>query len=386
MVCRGRCNGDKGYWYHDRAGTVFAAENELGKLDDPAHGYDQEGMTMPYTPTTWVPGGPPGISAARLNNIEQGIVDAHTSVDSHAAATDGVHGATRSLVPNTIVMRDANSRINVADPSSASHAATKNYVDAVASSKIDKSGGVSLGNFTIDSGALRFTDSGFTRNVLSTWGGDGSGIGIHLGGAGGGIAIGAGESGGLIVANNNPTSEHLYLGADQNVYLYSNMQNGWDVRKEAIWRNDGVLMLDGKRAMTRGDDPTGLIIPLLMPSTYYYTSNTDVNNTSVLDSSGGALADLKDYKMLLNTAHFRGRTAYFEVIMASKYAGIRANARLARADTGYITELFTFSTTPVRLRSAAITLQDGDELFVKLYTFAGTDPEVRLYAARIILL
>lgn len=54
---------------------------------------------------------------------------AQQKVDAHASLTDGVHGATRSLVPNSIVMRDGNSRINAADPSSPSHVATKNYVD-----------------------------------------------------------------------------------------------------------------------------------------------------------------------------------------------------------------------------------------------------------------
>ena len=32
---------------------------------------------MPYKKTVWVPGGAPGISAARLNNFEQGIMDAY---------------------------------------------------------------------------------------------------------------------------------------------------------------------------------------------------------------------------------------------------------------------------------------------------------------------
>jgi hypothetical protein len=37
---------------------------------------------MPYIPTTWNPGGPPGISAARLNKIEQGIADATATADA----------------------------------------------------------------------------------------------------------------------------------------------------------------------------------------------------------------------------------------------------------------------------------------------------------------
>jgi hypothetical protein len=38
---------------------------------------------MSYTKTTFVDGGPPGISAAELNKIGQGIADAHSAIDGH---------------------------------------------------------------------------------------------------------------------------------------------------------------------------------------------------------------------------------------------------------------------------------------------------------------
>lgn len=37
---------------------------------------------MPYNKTVWKSGGAPGISAGRLNNMEQGIADALTSIDT----------------------------------------------------------------------------------------------------------------------------------------------------------------------------------------------------------------------------------------------------------------------------------------------------------------
>lgn len=46
-----------------------------------------------YSKTTWVDGGAPGISAAKLNNMENGISDAHTFIDGYnATQTNGNAG------------------------------------------------------------------------------------------------------------------------------------------------------------------------------------------------------------------------------------------------------------------------------------------------------
>lgn len=42
---------------------------------------------MGYTRTTWVDGGAPAINAANLNKIEQGLVDAHTSMLLQSTST-----------------------------------------------------------------------------------------------------------------------------------------------------------------------------------------------------------------------------------------------------------------------------------------------------------
>lgn len=83
---------------------------------------------MSYTPLEWKDGPQGGtpITAAALNRMEQGIVDAHAVID---AATPGAQA-------NTLVLRDSNGRASVADPTSASHIATKGYVDASIQSHI----------------------------------------------------------------------------------------------------------------------------------------------------------------------------------------------------------------------------------------------------------
>lgn len=50
---------------------------------------------------------------------------------SHMDATSGIHGATSSATANRLIIRDSNGQASVADPTSASHIATKGYVDGL---------------------------------------------------------------------------------------------------------------------------------------------------------------------------------------------------------------------------------------------------------------
>ena len=59
-------------------------------------------------------------------------VDAVSSaLNTHMDATSGIHGATSSATANRLIIRDSNGRASVADPTSASHIATKGYVDGL---------------------------------------------------------------------------------------------------------------------------------------------------------------------------------------------------------------------------------------------------------------
>lgn len=57
---------------------------------------------MPFTPTTWVDGSAPGITAAQLNRIETGVADAHAGVrDAGALETAGIYvGRLSSAAPD----------------------------------------------------------------------------------------------------------------------------------------------------------------------------------------------------------------------------------------------------------------------------------------------
>lgn len=123
-------------------------------------------MTV-YDKTVWTDNETP-ISAANMNKIENGIGDAHdtlnaatsaatadvivkrdasgrmkaaapvasddvalkSTVDTHAAITTApVHGSTSAATPNTLAHRDANGQINVGTPTASNHIITKGYVD-----------------------------------------------------------------------------------------------------------------------------------------------------------------------------------------------------------------------------------------------------------------
>ena len=56
---------------------------------------------MPYTKTTWVSGGPPGIDADKLNNLETQYDAAKADIDAHTTLTTAAHGG---IVPSSDVV------------------------------------------------------------------------------------------------------------------------------------------------------------------------------------------------------------------------------------------------------------------------------------------
>lgn len=69
-------------------------------------------------------------------------------VDDHAGVTNA-HSASSAATPNRIVFRDGNGRTNFADPTSSSHAATKGYVDnAVTDRAVYKTANTTRSNTT----------------------------------------------------------------------------------------------------------------------------------------------------------------------------------------------------------------------------------------------
>ena len=66
-----------------------------------------------------------------LNRMEGNTAQLRTDLDTHTAATAGVHGATSAATANRLVIRDASGRAKFAAPSASDDAARKQEVDAV---------------------------------------------------------------------------------------------------------------------------------------------------------------------------------------------------------------------------------------------------------------
>jgi hypothetical protein len=91
---------------------------------------------MPWeTPkTNWTPSDPVG--AGDMNRIEGNAAQLKSDLDAHTQATTGVHGATSTATPNTIVQRDPAGRFKAAAPSASDDVARKDTVDNAISSHV----------------------------------------------------------------------------------------------------------------------------------------------------------------------------------------------------------------------------------------------------------
>ena len=116
---------------------------------------------MPYNPTNWVNGGPPGISAERLNKIEQGIKDAHDGLDVHIARTDNPHAVTKAQVglgsvDNYPTASQAEAEAGTAANRFMTPQRTKQYVDTRLLNDL---------KFRLNNGSLEFNDGTGWKSV-----------------------------------------------------------------------------------------------------------------------------------------------------------------------------------------------------------------------------
>jgi hypothetical protein len=198
---------------------------------------------MAYTKTAWVEGGAPAINASNLNKIEQGIFDAHT----HIAAIGNPHGTTAAQV-----------------------------------GALALAGGTMTGNIKFPTGKGLLSPGGSLAIELVT--GDATGDGIFIG-AGGATVIGAGESAQAFkeFLDSNQT-EQLYLTSDNDITLYSNMQDPMNA-KTMTFRKDGVL-----------ETNYGLIIKNINDVDFTHTRGF------TLEGSDGARVSMDNNEMIIEKA------------------------------------------------------------------------------------
>ena len=118
---------------------------------------------------------------------------------------------------------------------------------------------VALGNHNHDSVYLKLAGGAMTGNIsyqgtkatyqMIKWidnTSDANGNGISIGG-GGLVVIGAGESSDTITSNAGVSggNEYMYLGSDNDIYLLTNIQNGWANRKQFSFNSSGNFVVPG---------------------------------------------------------------------------------------------------------------------------------------------
>lgn len=151
-----------------------------------------------------------------------------------------------------------------------------------------------------------------------------------------------------------------------------------------------------KHTGAAGDGPviaSATIINLWIPDVYFYspanaqgqtTGNTQVYTKDSYNSQ--AITDTLYKKFLWQSAIAASKSVYFEVLM-SVDAGDTAYAALKKvSDSSLVGQISTTSTTPVRIRSSAITLVDGQEYAISSWHNNIGNYEIgRIYAARLII-
>ncbi len=189
--------------------------------------------------------------------------------------------------------------------------------------KLDVNGEIKHGNAL----SLYSNASGGTHNWVTFNSPDnGYGDNIFLG-AGGTTVITSGEAAGTIKANIDTTNGHetFYIGSDNNFRLYTNMQNGWDSRIEALLIDrDRDWHIDMKRLYIHDTLEGNHRVPFISRTDYHYgygiamyggqgfvigggespslvNNNIDLKNTEILYLTSDQKDNAQAIKFITNT-------------------------------------------------------------------------------------
>ncbi len=126
-----------------------------------------------------------------------------------------------------------------------SNYATTSALNTALAGYLPLAGGAMTGNISFKGTGgtnemIRFINSGLSE-----------GNGIVIGG-GGATIIGGGESVVQMAAQVQGWNEVMYIGNDQNVSIFTNLQKGWDYRKEFTFHKTGVLHTAGSVVTPNG--------------------------------------------------------------------------------------------------------------------------------------
>lgn len=146
----------------------------------------------------------------------------------------------------TVATGDANGQIKVTPSSGSAYNVSVKGLGSNAytsTSYLPLAGGTMTGNLTFSgSTGIQYTGTKATYGMIKFKDNtsDTYGNGIIIGG-GGLTVIGAGESADTVAAQFAAGDENMHIAADSNVYIYSNVNNGYSSRKTFTFGTDGTL-------------------------------------------------------------------------------------------------------------------------------------------------
>ena len=210
------------------------------------------------------------------------------SVPSNAVFTD-------NNTTYTVATGDANGQIKVTPSSGSAYNVSVKGLGSNAytsTSYLPLGGGTMTGNLTFSGSAgIQYTGTKATYGMIKFKDNtsDTYGNGIIIGG-GGLTVIGAGESADTVAAQFAAGDENMHIAADSNVYIYSNVNNGYSSRKTFTFGTDGTLTA----TKFSGDISSGTGLTKSQVTTALgYTPPTSDTNTTYTLATGGSAGQIK---------------------------------------------------------------------------------------------
>ena len=164
--------------------------------------------------------------------------------------------------------------------------------NTITSTYLKLAGGTMTGNLTFSGSAgIQYTGTKATYGMIKFKDNtsDTYGNGIIIGG-GGLTVIGAGESADTVAAQFAAGDENMHIAADSNVYIYSNVNNGYSSRKTFTFGTDGTLTA----TKFSGDISSGTGLTKSQVTTALgYTPPTSDTNTTYTLATGGSAGQIK---------------------------------------------------------------------------------------------
>jgi hypothetical protein len=362
---------------------------------------------LAYTPTTWVPGGPPGISAARLNNIEQGIVNLDVDLASLIALLTGagIYGTNPPVSSNLDDERNVGWKAYDLNTIGAPHLdipgfpndgtvitfrRLTNRVGQLATGLAGNNAGRFAVRTLNSSGWGTWKEIWTTGNFDPSTKVDKSGSKAIIAGSYAGYRANA-DSGtnAEFEMQVNSVRRGMLLTSDSQVELRKYASNGTTIEHRLTLTSSDV-QVDGSSILTRANAPIGFVIPLVSsPWLPFVSGSTTAGATDAkINVTGYEGQELGLHELVWDAKLAYGRSVYYEAMIGNASSGTTTYSCLRNltngTNLGTISRAYNASSEFGRVRSSAITIPDGARIAPALWS-SNAYP-VQLLWARLVII